>query len=212
MWVRLCLLSLHSVIIHFMARNRRRFSVRGMGTWEDNRVKTLLDTKTRLVFGFQINADVKELMAVIKNFAVNQSKEHWSALPDKIFHLSVCWPAQQQVYNSPELGERPCRGYIRSLPSSPLELYGIFPPVSSLCSPVSVKRGIATIDLEYCIIKPTANLVTLNVFVKVCTFLLVSWSLWPESCFHVSSSCWWIYWKAKKKKKKTQSRDTNSFD
>lgn len=248
MWVRLCLLSLHSVIIHFMARKRRRLSVRGMGTWGDNTFRLcliqkqemwpsgvqqvwretyrkdkfvsiypqtdeatwtsseMLPTNMKEVQLLWINLHIKELGLIFRvmllskssnsNEKLCKSEKHWSASPDKIFHLSGCWPAQQQVYSSPEPGERLRRDNIQSLPFSLLELYGISPPVSSLCSPESKKWGIATISTVCCNIKQQIS-ETVNILVKVSTFLLVSRCLWPESYFHLSLSCWWIYWKAK---------------
>lgn len=62
--VRLCLCSLHSVIIHFMARKRRRLSLRGVGTYKRQRLRaehTLYETHTN----FHANGNVRILHVLI---------------------------------------------------------------------------------------------------------------------------------------------------
>lgn len=91
-------------------------------------------------------------------------------LPGRTFHLSVCWPTQRQVYSCPEPGERWCRGYTQSLPSSPLRLCGISLLVFSLCF-LGSARGEKKNVPHYCVTKH----LTISFSTTFLTCVTISW-------------------------------------
>lgn len=178
MCVRLCLLSRHSVIIHFMARKRRRFSERGIGTWWGVEGQTEYDL---FVLCWQMINNKRGLFCLITDLVV-LSTFLYAGQPNN--RLAVL---QSLVKNGV--------GVTFDLFLVPLWSFVVFFYLFPLYVLQSLEAERSFGHLY--IMRPTANLWPSLSDWTVFTSLPVSRCLWPKPCFHVSSSCWRIYWKSK---------------